>query len=146
MFIINVEAAVCKDDQWLMITRSSKEEHAGGTISLVGGKVDVEGNTLEIIERTVKRELYEEVGIEVKEGIHFVYSSSFVTDEGYNVINMVFLCEYDKGTAYSKAPDEVDAVHWMTSSEIMSHPEAPLWTKESIRRAAHKVLRADVQN
>lgn len=136
MFIVNVEGAVCRDDQWLVITRSIKEEHAGGTLSLVGGKVDVEGNTLEILERTVKRELYEEVGIGIKEAVTFVYSSSFIADEGSNVINIVFLCEYDKGTAYSKSPDEVEAVHWMTYDEIMDHPQAPPWTKESIKRAA----------
>lgn len=136
MFIVNVEGAICRDDKWLVIIRSTKEEHAGGTLSLVGGKVDVEGNALEILERTVKRELYEEVGIEIKDAVTFVYSSSFVTNDGCNVINMVFLCEYDRGTAHSKSPDEVEAVHWMTYDEIMNHPKAPLWTKESIRRVA----------
>ncbi|WP_339241360.1 NUDIX domain-containing protein [Paenibacillus sp. FSL F4-0243] len=136
MFIVNVESAICRDDKWLVITRSIKEEHAGGTLSLVGGKVDVEGSTVDIIERTVKRELYEEVGIEIKDAVTFVYSSSFVTDAGCNVINMVFLCEYDSGTAYNKSPDEVEAVHWMTYEEIMNHPQAPPWTKESIRRVA----------
>ncbi|PZE20634.1 NUDIX domain-containing protein [Paenibacillus xerothermodurans] len=136
MFIVNVEGAICRDDKWLVITRSTKEEHAGGTLSLVGGKVDVEGDTLEILERTVKRELYEEVGIEIKDNVTFVYSSSFVTENGYSVINMVFLCEYDRGTAHNKSPDEVEAVHWMTYDEIMNHPKAPPWTKENIRRAA----------
>ncbi|MCP1309828.1 NUDIX domain-containing protein [Paenibacillus tyrfis] len=136
MFIVNVEGAVCREDQWLLITRSMKEEHAGGTLSLVGGKVEVEGNTLDILERTVKREFYEEIGIEIKDSVTFVYSSSFVTDDGGNVINAVFLCEYDSGTAHRKSPDEVEAVHWMTYEEIMNHPKAPPWTKESIKRAA----------
>lgn len=136
MFIVNVEAAICKEDKWLVITRSTKEEHAGGTLALVGGKVDVEGNTLEILERTVKRECYEEVGVRIKEAVTFVYSSSFVTDDGRNVINMVFLCEYDSGTATTRSPDEVEAVHWMTHDEIMDHPLTPPWTKESIRRVA----------
>lgn len=111
-----------------------KEEHAGGTLSLVGGKVDVEGDTLEILERTVKREFYEEVGIEIKDTVTFVYSSSFVTDDGCNIINMVFLCDYDRGIAHNKSLDEVEAVHWMTYDEITNHPKAPPWTKESLRR------------
>ncbi|BBI33300.1 NUDIX hydrolase [Cohnella abietis] len=135
MFIVNVEGAVCRDDKWLIIKRSDKEEHAGGTLSLVGGKADIEGNTLEILERTVKRELYEEVGIEVKDNVTYVYSSSFIADDGCNVINVVFLCEYDRGTAYTKSPDEVEAVHWLTYEEIIYHPEAPQWTKESLKRA-----------
>jgi len=136
MFIVNVEGAVCRGDKWLVITRSAKEEHAGGTLSLVGGKVDIEGGSLEILERTVKREVDEEVGVKIKDAVAFVYSSSFVTDDGRNVINMVFLCEYDTGTAHSKSPDEVEAVYWMTFDEIMDHPAAPPWTKESLRRAA----------
>ncbi|MFF2479999.1 NUDIX hydrolase [Paenibacillus sp. NPDC058071] len=136
MFIVNVEGAVCRNDKWLLITRSAEEEHAGGTLSLVGGKVDVEGSSLEILERTVKRELYEEVGIEIKDAVTFVYSTSFVTEDGRNVINMVFLCEYDKGEAHIKSPDEVEAIHWMTYEEIMNHPKTPPWTKESVRRVA----------
>lgn len=136
MFIVNVEGAIYKDGKWLVITRSTKEEHAGGTLALVGGKVDIEGNTLEILERTVKRECYEEVGIRIKDAVTFVYSSSFVTEDGRHVINMVFLCEYESGTATNRSPDEVEAVHWMTHDEIMDHPLTPPWTKESIRRVA----------
>jgi 8-oxo-dGTP diphosphatase len=63
MFYVNVEGAVFKDDKWLIIGRSMKEEHAGGLLSLVGGTVENEGNTKDILERTIKRELFEEVGI-----------------------------------------------------------------------------------
>lgn len=135
MFIVNVEGAVHKDGQWLMIMRSVMEENAGGTLSLVGGKVDREGHVLDILERTVKRELYEEVGVEVKEKVRYVYSSSFVTDDDRPVINVVFLCEYDKGTPYAKSPDEVESVQWMTLAEIINHPKAPPWTIESVQRA-----------
>ncbi|ENJ6135574.1 hypothetical protein AB1Z82_001697 [Bacillus cereus] len=54
MFIVNVEGAIRKNDKWLVIKRSKKEEHAGGWLSLVGGKLDIEGNFSDILERTVK--------------------------------------------------------------------------------------------
>jgi 8-oxo-dGTP pyrophosphatase MutT (NUDIX family) len=136
MFIVNVEATIFRDDQWLMITRSTKEEHAGGTLSLVGGKVDFEDQGVEILERTVKREVLEEVGVEIADAVTFVYSSSFVTGDGRSVINMVFLCDYVSGTAHCKSPDEVEDVHWLTFDEVMNHPKAPPWTQESLRRAA----------
>ncbi|GMK37230.1 hypothetical protein PCCS19_02830 [Paenibacillus sp. CCS19] len=136
MFIINVEAAIRRDNKWLMITRSTKEGHAGGTLSLVGGKVDLSDMGMEILERTVKREVLEEVGVEIGDAVVFVYSSSFVIRDGRNVINMVFLCEYASGTGYSVSPDEVEDVHWLTYAEIMNHPKAPPWTLESVRRAA----------
>lgn len=136
MFIVNVEGAVRRGNKWLVIRRSSKETHAGGTLSLVGGKADEEGHALDILERTVKRELEEEVGIEVLDPVTFVYSSSFVTDDGRPVINVVFLCEHVRGSAYAKSADEVEDVLWLSFEDIVSHPDAPPWTKESIRRAA----------
>ena len=135
MFIVNVEGAVFNEEKWLIIKRSAKEEHAGGTLSLVGGKVDIEGNVIDILERTVQREIYEEVGIKIKSNLQFVYSSSFVLDNGKNVINVVFLCEYENGTAYPKSPEEVEEIYWMSLEDILNHPLAPLWTKESVRRA-----------
>lgn len=62
MFIVNVEGAIYKNEKWLLIRRSTKEEYAGGLISLVGGKVEKEGITSNILEETLKREITEEVG------------------------------------------------------------------------------------
>jgi ADP-ribose pyrophosphatase YjhB (NUDIX family) len=138
MFIVNVEGAIFCEEKWLIIKRSTKEEHAGGTLSFVGGKVEVEGNKVEVLERTVRREIFEEVGIEIKENLQFLYSSSFVLEDGRHVINVVFLCEYDQGTAHCKSPDEVEKIYWMTCDEIMNHPKTPPWTMESIKRAENQ--------
>jgi hypothetical protein len=43
MFIVNIEGAIFKEEKWLVIERSLKEEHAGGTLSLVGGKWMLKG-------------------------------------------------------------------------------------------------------
>lgn len=135
MFIVNVEGAVYRGDKWLIIKRSEKEEHAGGMLSLVGGKVDLEGNSQDILERTVKREILEEVDVEIKDDISYVHNTSFVTDKGEHVINIVFLCEYAKGDAKANCLDEVSEVYWMTYDEILNHPNLASWTKDSINRA-----------
>lgn len=135
MFIVNVEGAIRKDDKWLIIERSNKEEHAGGLLSLVGGKVDIEGNTTDILERTVKREILEEVGVTIKDNLSYVHSSSFVTDTGENVVGIVFLCEYKSGEALPASLDEVEKVLWLTTKEILSHSKSPIYLKESIERA-----------
>lgn len=135
MFIVNVEGAIRKNDKWLIIERSKKEEHAGGLLSLVGGKVDKEGNSLDILERTVKREILEEVGVNVKDRLNYVHSTSFVTDKGENVVDIVFLCEYESGEAFPKSPDEVEAVLWLTTEEVLSHLNSPIYLKESIKCA-----------
>ncbi|WP_341870812.1 NUDIX hydrolase [Brevibacillus antibioticus] len=63
------------------------------------------------MERTIQREIFEEAGIEVKAEMHYVYNSSFVTDDNIHVLNVVFLCHYENGVAFWKSPDEVEAVH-----------------------------------
>ncbi|UXJ67013.1 NUDIX hydrolase [Lysinibacillus fusiformis] len=135
MFIVNVEGAVRKDDKWLIIERSKKEEHAGGLFSLVGGKVENEGNSLYILERTVKREILEEVGVNVKDTLNYVHSTSFVTNKGENVVDIVFLCEYESGEAFPKSTDEVERVLWLTTEEVLSHPNSPIYLKKSIKQA-----------
>lgn len=135
MFIVNVEGAIFKEEHWLIIERSKKEEHAGGLLSLVGGKVESEGNVSQILEKTVIREIFEEVGIQVKDSPQYVHSTSFISDSGESVVNIVFLCTYDAGIAFAKSPDEVEMIKWMTSKEIFSHPKAPLYLKESIKLA-----------
>jgi len=135
MFIVNVEGVIYRNDQWLIIERSKKEEHAGGLLSLVGGKVEQEGNTSDILEQTVKREIFEEVDVKIREHPYYIHSTSFITDSGEHVVDVVFLCEYKSGEAIAKSPDEVESVHWMTVQQVNNHPNAPDYLRESIRRA-----------
>lgn len=135
MFIVSVEGAIYKGDEWLIIRRSEQEEHAAGLLSLVGGKVEKEGFVLDVLEKTLVREIDEEVGIKIKENMQYIYSVSFETDQGEKVVNIIFLCEYESGRARAKSIDEVDEVHWLTTDDILSLKEAPDYVKESIRRA-----------
>ncbi|UOE95818.1 NUDIX domain-containing protein [Alkalihalobacillus sp. LMS39] len=136
MFIVNVEAAISKDGKWLIIERSKHEEHAPGQLALVGGKVETEGSQVNILERTIIREVEEEVGVIIKSEMTYVQSTSFVTDYGASVVDVVFLCEYESGEAHEKNPDEVESVMWLTTEEILTNPNAPSYLKESIKQAA----------
>jgi len=135
MFFINVEGAVYRGDKWLMIERSHKEEHAGGMLSLVGGTVDPEGASSDILERTLRRELMEEVGISVHDNMTYVRNTSFVLPDGREVVDIVFLCEWQNGEPYPKSVDEVEAVHWMTTEEIINHPQTESYLHDNIREA-----------
>ncbi|MCJ8014320.1 NUDIX domain-containing protein [Paenibacillus sp. KQZ6P-2] len=135
MFAVNVEGAVIQGNKWLVIERGAGEEHAAGTLSFPGGTALQEGFTQDILERTVRREILEEVGVETDENMHYVYCSSFVTEKGCPVINVVFICPYAQGQPYLKSPEEVAAVYWMTTEELVNHPKAPPWTIESVKRA-----------
>jgi 8-oxo-dGTP diphosphatase len=138
MFTVNVEGAIYKNEKWLLIRRSEKEEHAGGSLSLVGGKVEIEGTSSDILERTLKREINEEVGIGVS-NLRYVNSSSFVTDSGLNVVDIVFLCDHKSGEAFAKSPDEVDEVIWMTTQQILNNSDMPIYLKENIKLAEQLV-------
>ncbi|WP_046227933.1 NUDIX hydrolase [Paenibacillus dauci] len=135
MSIINVEGAIYRADQWLIIRRSLQEEHAGGTLALVGGKLESDEQGTDQLEEALYREIEEEVGIRIVPNPQYLYNSVFRTDAGHTVLNIVFLCEYAEGRAHSKSAAEVDAVYWMTSEELLRDPSAPPWTRESIRRA-----------
>lgn len=139
MFVVNVEGAIHRDGKWLMITRSEKEEHAAGCLSMVGGKCDLQGVSSDILEKTLKREIFEEVGIEVDD-LTYVNSSSFVTDKGTHVIDIVFLCQHITGEPYAKSMEEVREVMWMTMEDIMVHEDAPSYLKENVTLAANKLI------
>ncbi|WP_246944740.1 NUDIX domain-containing protein [Bacillus pinisoli] len=142
MYIVNVEGAIRRNDKWLIIERSKKEEHAGGLLSLVGGKVELVGNSSDILESTVKREILEEVGVKVKDKVYYTHSTTFVTDTEEHVVNIVFLCEYESGESLPKSPDEVEAVMWLTTEEVLSHPNSPIYLKKSIKQAEAFIFQA----
>lgn len=134
-YIVNVEAAIYHNDKWLIATRSTKEAHAGGTLALIGGKVETTKIGNNVLEQTLKREILEEVGIEVADEMHYIKSSFFITQDGKPVINIVFLCKYKQGEPKVIDPEELSAVEWITLNEIISNPSIPSWTKESIENA-----------
>ena len=140
MHIVNVEAAIVDGDRYLIIVRGAAEAHAPGALSLVGGKVDVDAGMADVLERTLRREIAEEVGVQIQDAIEYVESKSFVADDGGPVVDIVFLCRYAGGAPEIRDPGEVAAIHWMTAAEILAHPQAPPWLRESVARAERRRL------
>ena len=132
-YIVNVEGAIVKDGQYLMIVRS-EDEYAPGGLNFPGGKVEGAGDADDVLEETLRREIAEEVALEVQAEMAYIRSSAFVA-EGDPVVDVVFLCPYKAGTAVAADPSEVAAVHWMTAAEAIAHPETPPWTRLSLELA-----------
>jgi len=132
-YIVNVEGAIFKDGQYLMIVRG-EEEYAPGGLNFPGGKVEGAGSTDDILEETLRREIAEEVGLQVHAEMAYVRSSAFIA-EGDPVVDVVFLCLYKAGTAVAADPGEVAGVQWMTAAEAIAHPETPPWTRLSLELA-----------
>ncbi len=135
-FIVNVEAAIYKHDKWLIIKRSENEENAPGTLSLVGGKVELKENTTDVINnilgKTLKREILEEVGIEVDDKMIYLESKYFMSDTNEPVVDVVFLCKYMSGIAICNDKDEVGEVYWKTIEDILNDKDAPEYLKDSL--------------
>ena len=75
------------------------------------------------------------MGLVIEGRPRYVHSTSFVTDLGEPVVNVIFLCEQFSGEPYAVSADEVASVHWMTPEEVYEHPEAPNYLKDYIRKA-----------
>ena len=130
-FVVNVEGAVEKEGRYLMIVRGADVAHAPGALSFPGGKMEVADGPDDALESTLRREIREEVGVEIEDEVRYVYSRRFDTDDGRQVVGVTFLCRYRSGTP-SADPAEVQDVRWMTPEEILA--EAPPWFRPETMR------------
>lgn len=133
--VINVVGAIYRDDKWLMIKRSEKEEYAPGIIAMVGGKVENEREEYNVLENTLRREVMEEVGIELSEKLIYIESIGFISKKWGPVVDVIFLCKLEKGEPYPASPSEVAEVYWMTTEEISENEKVPQWVKKCISNA-----------
>ncbi len=132
-YIVNVEGAIVRDGRFLLVVRGEKE-YAPGGLSLPGGKVEGAGSVGDVLEATLRREIGEEVGLEVHDEMAYLRSSAFLA-EGDPVVDVVFLCRWQSGEAVAADPAEVAAVRWLTATEAIAHPETPPWTRLALQLA-----------
>ncbi len=131
-FIVHVEGAIEKDGRYLMIVRGADVAHAPGALSFPRGKVEPADGPDDALESTLRREIREEVGVEIEDEVRYVGSRRFDTDDGKQVVGVTFFCRYKSGTPAAD-PAEVEAVRWMTPEQILA--EAPPWfAPEEMRR------------
>jgi 8-oxo-dGTP diphosphatase len=133
-FIVNVEVAIRRDGKFLLIRRSSLEEHSAGTLSLPGGKIDHRAVSPEALEQALRREIEEEVGVTLGK-LTYIESKSFIMDTKEWCVSVCFFCEDFTGTAFAKSEDEVDEVIWLAPQELYQQTACPPWTKQSIESA-----------
>ncbi|MFC4406505.1 NUDIX domain-containing protein [Haloarchaeobius iranensis] len=136
-YVVNVEAAIYRDGEYLLVERAAGEEHASGQLALVGGKVEGTTHDTGAFKRTVHREVREEVDVAVT-GLTYVQSNAFVADTGAECLNVVFLARHDGGAPTVAAPEEVAATHWLAPADVESHPDCPEWTAAFVARAEER--------
>ena len=97
LHVVFVEARIRKDNKYLLAKRSSKDDQAAGNRSVPWGKADMELCN-DIIEETLKREVREEVWVEI-DNLTFLGSSSFIRSSGHHVIGLSFIADHVSGEA-----------------------------------------------
>jgi 2-amino-4-hydroxy-6-hydroxymethyldihydropteridine diphosphokinase len=129
--IVNIEGAIWRDGRYLTAVRGHEETHAAGLLGFVGGKVEFEPGD-DVFENTLRREIREEVNLEVTD-IIYVNSRLFMADDGVPVINVLFLCRYAGGVVEIQDPGEVAAADWQTPAEITANPQTPPWIQDYVQ-------------
>lgn len=109
-FRIVLACAIIKNEKVLLGKRSEDEDVLPGYWGLPGGNITTIGNIQDIIEKELKREMLEEVGVEIG-NIEYVESHSHEKQ----IINMFFVAEIIDGEP--KALDETEEIGWFSFEE-----------------------------
>ena len=115
LHVVFVEAWIKKDDKYLLAKRSSKDDQAAGTWAVPWGKIEIwpEKN---IVENSLKREVLEEVWIEIFDVLKYFNSWSFFRSSWHHVVGLSFLAKHKSGEALPL--DDQEEVRWVTIAEM----------------------------
>jgi len=129
-----VECAIEFEGKFLFIKRP-KGVHAEGLLAFPGGKVEYADGSenRDILVHATKREVLEEVGLNLIDPLHFLTSSYFVDSDNTKVLDVIFHCKI-KNSSVEIRPSlrEVPEHYWLPISEVLNHENAPVWLKHYI--------------
>jgi ADP-ribose pyrophosphatase YjhB (NUDIX family) len=141
-FIVNVEIVVVRDDRYLLIVRGDGEDFGAGWLTFPGGKLDWNGEGPDVLEATARREVIEEVGIDLMLPVVYVESHTFAIGD-VRVLDVVFLARAGDGEPSIQDPTEVAGIIWQDEDEIMADARVQPWTHDSLRRAIERRRQLD---
>ena len=128
---------VHRNEAWLLGVRAAGVAYAPGRLGLVGGHVEADAPTAGVLEKTGRREVAEEVGLDLT-GVPLTYLESeyFVTDGGERQVTVTFLAPVPPGQEPRVTdPAELTEVGWWTAEQAAADPRCPPWLPDLLRRA-----------
>jgi ADP-ribose pyrophosphatase YjhB (NUDIX family) len=128
--VVLVTAFILKKNKILLAKRSKNDLQAGGLWSMPGGKVDLEVGK-SVIENTLKKEIKEEVGIEIKDEIFYLGSNAFTRVSGHNVIELIYLAYWKSGKA--KPLEDQEEVKWLSLDQLNRKGDLPDFLKSKLK-------------
>lgn len=103
---VGVGVIVRKDNQVLLGKR--KNTHGEGTWSFPGGHLEFN----EEIDDCARREVWEEVGISVKNVKYATFTNDIFENEGKHYVTLFVVCEYQGGKVRVKEPHKCEEWCW----------------------------------
>ena len=99
-------------DKFLILKRNKDEIAYPGKWSFPGGKIEKGQTVLE----TLKREVFEETGLEIYDSIEYLKDYTFIRPDGYNVVGFCFLVKAK--TDDVKISKDFDYFKWILPNEL----------------------------
>ncbi|MED3550778.1 NUDIX hydrolase [Cytobacillus praedii] len=109
--LVGVKGVIVNEGKVLIIKRSKLAHFSGGTWEPVGGKVEFG----EDLEEALKREVMEEVGLEIAIE-HILYATTFETDPFRQMVIITYLCK-SKNTDVTLSSEHEDYC-WANANEL----------------------------
>ena len=130
---ITSTAIIVKEDKYLIVKRSPKKKAFPNMWTVPGGGLEVDDyiNTPKTtsdhwyfgIERSLKREIEEEVGLTDLGGIKYLLDIVYIRSDGTPSIVLSFYCDYKSGEV--KLNEENVAYKWVTYEEAKKYDLIP---------------------
>jgi 8-oxo-dGTP diphosphatase len=137
VYAVTVCVLIQRGDSWLFVVRAPGVAYAPNMIGMIGGHVDVTRPLADVLESTARREVTEEVGLDLSEvPLRYLESEFFITDRGERQLTVTFTAQAPPGIEpYVHAADELVEVGWWTLADLEADPRCPSWLPALIRRA-----------
>jgi 8-oxo-dGTP pyrophosphatase MutT (NUDIX family) len=138
LYAVTVCVLIHRGDGWLLVVRSPNVAYAPSMIGMIGGHVEATDPLTDVLESSARREVAEEVGVDLSEvALRYLESEFFITDHGERQITVTFTAQAPTGIEpYVNAGDELIEVGWWTVDDLETDPRCPSWLPALIHRAA----------
>lgn len=130
-FVANVVVYREEDKRCLILKRDEREKVHPGKYAVPGGKLEwndldinnptrINGDVLdyeEAIEKLLRREVFEEAGIEIEEGLAYINNVAFIRPDETPVILVKFAAKYKSGIVKLEEGSFTD-YKWVNEEEV----------------------------
>jgi 8-oxo-dGTP diphosphatase len=143
LYAVTVCVLIRRGDTWLLVLRAPGVAYAPNMIGLIGGHVEVTEPEAGVLEATARREVAEEVALDLSEvPLTYLESEFFVTPSGERQITVTLTAKAPSGDEPSvNAPAELAEARWWTISDLEADPRCPAWLPDLLRRADAATVR-----